>query len=91
MTDFSYALSATPTAEPDWAMTSKQAARYLGVCEATLRAWRADGTGPRFFRSGPKLVRYRKADLDEWVATRFNVHSAEPKQAKQREVFDANR
>jgi excisionase family DNA binding protein len=80
MTEFSYALTARPTTESEWAMTAKQAARYLGVCEATLRAWRADGTGPRFFRAGEKLVRYRKADLDEWVASRFDVPPAKPKQ-----------
>ena len=53
-------------------LTSKQAAHYLGVSDAALRLWRSEGRGPRFFRAGEKLVRYRRADLDFWIEARLS-------------------
>lgn len=50
-----------------------QAARYIGVSDAVLRLWRSQGTGPRYYRAGVKLVRYRKADLDRWIEERLSV------------------
>ena len=58
------------------AFTPLRAARYLGVSEAVLRLWRSEGRGPRFFRAGQKLIRYRKSDLDGWVEARLNVPTA---------------
>jgi excisionase family DNA binding protein len=49
-----------------------QAARYIAVSDATLRLWRAQGKGPRFFRAGARLVRYRKSDLDQWLEQRLS-------------------
>jgi excisionase family DNA binding protein len=48
-----------------------QAAKYLGISEAVLRLWRAEGQGPRYFRAGEKLIRYRRADLDAWIEARL--------------------
>ena len=48
------------------------AARYLGVSAPTLRFWRANGEGPTYFHAGPRLVRYRKVDLDAWVESRLS-------------------
>ncbi len=53
-------------------LASRQAARYLGVSEAALRLWRSRGEGPRYFRAGEKLVRYRRADLDCWIESRLS-------------------
>ena len=53
--------------------TPKQAGRYLGISEASLRLWRSEGQGPRYFRAGEKLVRYRKADLDSWIEARLSA------------------
>jgi excisionase family DNA binding protein len=50
--------------------TTPQAARYLGVGESTLRFWRANGVGPRYFRAGDRLIRYRRVDLDVWIESR---------------------
>jgi len=47
---------------------SLQAATYLGIKEKTLGAWRARGYGPKFFRYSGRCVRYKKADLDAWLA-----------------------
>jgi predicted DNA-binding transcriptional regulator AlpA len=48
------------------------ASRYLGVSAATLRFWRANGEGPRYFHAGERLVRYRRIDLDTWVESRLS-------------------
>lgn len=52
--------------------TARQAAQYIGVSDAALRLWRSEGKGPRFFRAGEKLVRYRRADLDSWIEARLS-------------------
>lgn len=52
-------------------LTSIQAAKYLGISEAVLRLWRSEGKGPRFFKAGEKLVRYRRADVDAWIESRL--------------------
>ena len=55
------------------ALTPQQAAKYLGVSEASLRLWRSEGKGPRYFRAGEKLVRYRRGDLDSWIEARLSA------------------
>jgi excisionase family DNA binding protein len=53
-------------------LTPKKAAQYLGISDAALRLWRSEGRGPRFFRAGEKLIRYRRADLDYWIEARLS-------------------
>lgn len=53
-------------------LTPKQAASYLGISDAALRLWRSEDKGPRFFRAGDKLIRYRRADLDGWIEERLS-------------------
>jgi hypothetical protein len=48
------------------AMFERDAARYIGVSAAALRAWRARGRGPVYYKIS-KSVRYRLADLDAWL------------------------
>ncbi len=57
------------------ALNEQQAARYLGVSAGTLRLWRSEGKGPRHFKAGEKLVRYRKSDLDSWIEARLSEPS----------------
>jgi excisionase family DNA binding protein len=52
-------------------LTTKGAAKYMGVSEAVMRLWRAEGKGPRYFKAGEKLIRYRRADLDSWIEARL--------------------
>ena len=66
------------TTEHQDSLTPKQAAKYVGISEAALRLWRADGKGPRYFRAGEKLVRYRKADLDQWIESRLSEPKTNP-------------
>jgi len=53
-----------------------KAAKYLGISEAALRLWRTEGRGPRHFRAGEKLIRYRRADLDAWIEDRLSAPAA---------------
>lgn len=59
-------------AEQENTLTPLKAARYVGVSEAVLRLWRSTGKGPRFYRAGEKLIRYRKGDLDSWIDERLS-------------------
>ena len=56
-------------------LTPRQAAGYLGVSEAALRLWRSRSEGPRHFRAGEKLIRYRRTDLDCWIESRLSEPS----------------
>lgn len=59
--------------EVENAYNERQAAKYIGVSAAVLRLWRAGNRGPRFFKAGEKLVRYRRADLDSWIEARLST------------------
>lgn len=54
---------------PGGILTIDQAAAYLSIPKATLYTWRTrrPGFGPRAVKLGGCL-RYRRADLDAWVA-----------------------
>ena len=59
--------------EQSQTLTPIQAAKYLGISEGVLRLWRSEGKGPRHFKAGEKLVRYRRVDLDSWVEARLSA------------------
>jgi len=52
-------------------LTTEQAATFLQGSKATLEVWRSLGKGPRFVLYGTS-PRYRKDDLDNWLAA--NTH-----------------
>ena len=45
-----------------------------GIPVAQLRRWRAAGTGPEYFRLGPRSIRYYIPDLDDWLQDPANAH-----------------
>ncbi|WP_435416865.1 helix-turn-helix transcriptional regulator [Parerythrobacter aurantius] len=45
-----------------------QAAKYLDVHYGTLTRWARTGMGPTYVRVGARGVRYRKSDLDAYLA-----------------------
>jgi len=59
--------------EEDEPLREAKAARHVGVNYETLRQWRRKGIGPRYFKAGQKLIRYRKADLDSWINARLSA------------------
>jgi predicted DNA-binding transcriptional regulator AlpA len=44
-------------------------ARY-DIPPRTAQRWRAKGDGPPFVRLGPKQIRYRERDCEEWLVSR---------------------
>lgn len=53
---------------PDDALaTAQEAAAFLRLKYGTLAWYRCQGGGPKFTRIGPKLIRYRMADLREYA------------------------
>lgn len=52
------------------------AGKYLGVSPQLLELMRVDGGGPRYAKLG-RLVRYRRAALDEWLIERERKHTSE--------------
>lgn len=51
-------------------LRTPEAAEYLGIGESTLEKWRCSGKGPVFERAGTRIVVYRVADLDAFLAAR---------------------
>ena len=62
-------MSRTPKPKPqatrplEALLKPSEAAAFLSCHENTLRAWRNQGTGPRYTRIGSRVIRYRMADL----------------------------
>jgi hypothetical protein len=59
---------------------TRQSAGYLLLSARTLEYYRMTGGGPRYARSGRKVV-YRKADLDKWLDSRSFENTSEAKRA----------
>jgi excisionase family DNA binding protein len=62
-------------AGPRELLTDAQAAEYLAVQSRTLRLWRHTRQLPHI-RISNRVLRYRKSDLDAWLARRFVTISA---------------
>ncbi|RWX91337.1 helix-turn-helix transcriptional regulator [Pseudomonas aeruginosa] len=62
--------------EPRDVLDTQQAADYLQVSRQLLELLRVKGGGPRYAKLG-RLVRYRRASLDEWLASKEQNHTAE--------------
>jgi hypothetical protein len=45
------------------------AAEYIGVSSGTLTQWRYRGKGPAYYRGLSREILYRRADLDEFIAS----------------------
>lgn len=64
----------------DALLTVSEAAERLRRPTATLRYWRAMGTGPRSARVGGRVL-YREADLDAWIDAEFAADTARQRSA----------
>jgi excisionase family DNA binding protein len=52
----------------DRLLTMLEAAAYLRVTRRTLARWLTEGIGPPSIKLPSGARRYRKADLDRWIA-----------------------
>ena len=50
-------------------LDEKRLCAELGISRVTATKWRRRADGPPFVKIG-RLVRYRRADLDAWIASR---------------------
>ena len=57
-------------------LSTRQAAEYLELSTRTLDRYRVSGGGPVFHRFGGR-VRYLRADLDAWAATRRRASTSD--------------
>ena len=60
--------TAPPPAEQPEMLTVNQLSRLLGVTWLTLLRWRNTGKGPRFIRIATRAIRYRRTDVETWLA-----------------------
>lgn len=60
--------SRKPTSWPEY-MSTKVAAAYLDLSVVQLEKWRMAGDGPAYSKLA-KAVRYRRTDLDAYMASR---------------------
>jgi excisionase family DNA binding protein len=51
---------------PEVLMTERELAEYCRVSIATVRRWRAEGTGPPVEWAGTR-PRYRRSEVDAWL------------------------
>ena len=52
--------------EDSW-LSESDVAEMINVAAVTLKGWRRSGRGPKFYRLGPRLIRYRAEDVDVWL------------------------
>jgi predicted DNA-binding transcriptional regulator AlpA len=62
------------------AFSVEQAALHLGLSVSLLNQLRCKGGGPSFAKLG-RRVAYRKADLDEWLASRMRNSTSDAGEA----------
>lgn len=59
-------------------LNDKQVEELTGVAAGTLRWWRHqqslghEAPGPKWFRLGPKAIRYRKSDVEAWIEEHYS-------------------
>lgn len=59
--------SEADSAAPPAVMTSGEVGRLLQVSQATLCRWRQRGSGPRVLWLSPRVPRYLRADVQQWI------------------------
>lgn len=59
-------------------LNETEAAKYLGYQPRTLAGWRFKGGGPVFVRTSRTSVRYRRSDLEAWIAARRRRSTSDP-------------
>ena len=63
--------------DPELYIDEKRAAEYLGLSPRTLQGYRVKGGGPEFLKISHKVVRYKIADLLEWIKNRKRKNTSD--------------
>ncbi|MBN2326727.1 MAG: helix-turn-helix domain-containing protein [Candidatus Omnitrophica bacterium] len=61
-------------------LNEREAARMLGLSVRTLQTWRRVGGGPRYVSLSRRAIRYRIADIEEWMDQRVAQNTTEAEQ-----------
>lgn len=64
-------MSERDTTAAERLLSTAEVAAWTGVSENTLRFWRWDKRGPKWFRLGPKTVKYRQSDVQAWLDEQY--------------------
>lgn len=59
----------SPAYKPSDLLDEREAALYLKLSATTLRNWRAAKKGPAALKIGSRAIRYRCADLEDFITT----------------------
>ena len=72
-------IAAADNVDKDLLLTTRQVADWLGCSNIWLEIGRGAKTpyGPRFVKISARMVRYRKADVLEWLKSRTFASTAE--------------
>lgn len=54
---------------PSDLLNEKEVAATLGIATGTARNWRSKRIGPPYVKLGKRAVRYRRADVDAFIAS----------------------
>lgn len=58
-------------------LTERQAAEYIGLSARFLQARRSRGDSPPWVRISQTCVRYKVADLDDWITAHTVTNTAD--------------
>jgi hypothetical protein len=75
-------LKATADADADKLLTSKEAAREIGMSEVWLAKRRQNGDGPEYEVMSPRCIKYRRSKLRAWVEERSFTATSQYEHAK---------
>ncbi len=59
-------------------LTTRDAARVLGMRPSALENWRWKGGGPPFVRVTARAIRYRREDLKRFIEQRLRRSTSDP-------------
>jgi predicted DNA-binding transcriptional regulator AlpA len=71
------AIIAVDVGADDELLSTRQVADWLGVSTQWLEIGRCKKYGPKFMRIGPRVIRYRRGDVLEWLKARTHASTAE--------------
>jgi predicted DNA-binding transcriptional regulator AlpA len=83
------ALIAEGTGNLDDLLTTEQVAQWLQCSTQWLEIGRHEGYGPPWRRLGPRMIRYHRGDVIEWLRSRAHSSIAEYRTAPRRRRRDA--
>jgi hypothetical protein len=58
-------------------MTVSAVAAWFQVSLITLHIWRMNGKGPPYLQLAPRLIRYKRSDVLEWLEGRRRLCTSE--------------